>query len=55
MAKKLPAAYPVQPIIEIAGGLFTDQVMYYRGTSLIRSYPTLRPYSRPTPRALWWF
>ena len=26
----------------------------YRGTSLIRNRHTLGPYSRPTPRALWW-
>ena len=26
----------------------------YRGASLIRNRPTLGPYSRPTPRALWW-
>ena len=25
-----------------------------RGTSLIRNNPTLGPYSRPVPRALWW-
>jgi len=25
----------------------------YRGTSLIRNRPTLGPYSRPMPRALW--
>ena len=27
----------------------------YRGTSLIRNHPPLGPYSRPMPRALWWF
>ena len=26
----------------------------YRGTSLIRNYPSLGPYSRLMPRALWW-
>ena len=26
----------------------------HRGTSLIRNSPTLAPYSRPMPRALWW-
>ena len=26
----------------------------YRGTSLTRNRPTLGPYSRPMPRALWW-
>ena len=26
----------------------------YRGTSLIRKRPPLRPYSRPMPRAPWW-
>ena len=25
----------------------------YRGTSLIRNYPLLGPYSRTIPRALW--
>jgi len=27
----------------------------YRGTSLTRKRFLLGPYSRPTPRALWWF
>jgi hypothetical protein len=27
----------------------------YRGISLVRNRPTLGPYSRPTPRVLWWF
>ena len=27
----------------------------YRGTSLIRNTPLLRPYSRTIPRVLWWF
>ena len=26
----------------------------YRGTSLIRNNPSLGPYSRLMPRALWW-
>ncbi|KAJ1491230.1 hypothetical protein T484DRAFT_3222922 [Baffinella frigidus] len=35
-----------------AAGL--SQTVPYRGTSLIRNRPPLGPYSRPTPRALWW-
>ena len=27
----------------------------YRGISLIRVCPTIGPYSRTIPRALWWF
>ena len=26
----------------------------YRGTALIRNRPSLGPYKRPRPRALWW-
>ena len=26
----------------------------YRGTSLIRNNPLMRPYSRTMPRVLWW-
>ena len=28
--------------------------LQYRGTSLIRNCPSLGPYGRPLPRALWW-
>ena len=36
------------PTVRVGG------VGWYRGTSLIRKHPTLGPYSRPMPRALWW-
>ena len=29
-------------------------ILSYRGTSLIRNSPSLGPYSRTMPRALWW-
>ena len=32
-----------------------QQLTKYRGTSLIRNAPLLRPYSSTIPRVLWWF
>ena len=50
----LGCRFGTRRIFGLAEGLATIRFNSYRGSSLIRNRPTLGPYSRPTPRALWW-
>ena len=48
-----PLRLPIEPLYSSPRGT-PYEAGNYRGASFIRKRPTLGPYSRPAPRALWW-